>query len=246
MAFTRFYKKLIALLVVGFMGLGMAFAAGTITGIVTDKEGTPLAYANVVITHKIVNGEEIALRSQIGTVTDMDGAYVLTGLDQGTFKLEVIYLGYSSSSATVTITGNETVTQNAVLENKTMDLEEVVITQQAKGQMAAINQQLASIAIKNVVAADRIQKNPDANAAEAIGRLPGVSITREGGEANDVIIRGMPSQYNTVLLNGIEIPSNKEQAGMQVLEVYPSFHCRESRCIRPLHLIWMPIRYRVL
>lgn len=212
MAFTRFYRELIALIAVGFMGVGMAFAAGTITGIVTDKEGAPLAFANVVITHKIVNGEEVALRSQLGTVTDMDGAYALTGIDAGTYKFEVIYLGYTSSSTTITISGNETVTHNAVLENKTLDLEEVVITMQAKGQMAAINQQLSSIAIKNVVAADRIQRNPDANAAEAIGRLPGVSITRNGGEASDVVIRGMPSQYNTVLLNGIEIPSNKGES----------------------------------
>lgn len=209
MTLKRIYKELLALVIVGMMGMGMAYAAGTITGVVTDKEGAPLAFANVVITHKIVNGEEVALRSQLGTVTDLEGAYALTGIDEGTYKFEVIYLGYTSSSATITITGNETVTHNAVLENKTLDLEEVVITQQAKGQMAAINQQLAAIAIKNVVAADRIMRNPDANAAEAIGRLPGVSITRNGGEANDVIIRGMPSQYNTVLLNGIEIPSNK-------------------------------------
>ncbi len=194
MDLKRFYKELIALVAVGIMGMGMAYAAGTITGVVTDKEGAPLAFANVVITHKIVNGEEIALRSQLGTVTDLDGAYALTGIDEGTYKFEVIYLGYSSSSSTITISGNETVTHNAVLENKTLDLEEVVITQQAKGQMAAINQQLSAIAIKNVVAADRIMRNPDANAAEAIARVPGVSLTRSGGEASDVVIRGLPSQ----------------------------------------------------
>lgn len=212
MAFRRFHKGLLALFAVGFMGLGMAYAAGTITGVVTDKEGAPLAFANVVITHQIINGQEVALRTQIGTVTDLDGAYALTGVDPGTYKLEVIYLGYQNTSFNITISGDETVTQDAVLENKSVDLEEVVITMQAKGQMAAINQQLSAIAIKNVVAADRIQRNPDANAAEAIGRLPGVSITRSGGEANDVIIRGMPSQYNTVLLNGIEIPSNKGES----------------------------------
>jgi outer membrane receptor for ferrienterochelin and colicin len=227
----RFFKELSVIMLMAFLRTGLAFAAGTITGNVTDTEGTPLAFANVVITHKIVNGEEVALRTQMGTSTDLDGAYVLTGVEEGTYKIDVIYLGYKRSTSTITISGNETVTHNAVLENMTMDLEEVVVTQQAKGQMAAINQQLAAIAIKNVVAADRIQRNPDANAAEAIGRLPGVSITRDGGEANDVVIRGMPSQYNTVLLNGIEIPSNKgtsrnaslggiSQFSLQGIEVY--------------------------
>ncbi len=212
MRFKKIYKELLALAIIGFMGMGMAFAAGTITGLVADKDGNPLAFANVVITHKIINGEEVALRAQMGTVTDMDGAYALTGLEEGTYKMDIIYLGYTSSTANITVIDNETVSHNAVLENKTLDLEEVVVTMQAKGQLAAINQQLSAKAIKNVVAADRIQRNPDANAAEAIGRLPGVSITRNGGEANDVVIRGMPSQYNTVLLNGIEIPSNKGES----------------------------------
>ena len=84
-----------------------------------------------------------------------------------------------------------------------------------------------------VVAADRIRSNPDANAAEAIGRLPGVSVTRGGGEANDIIIRGMDPQYNTILLNGVEIPSNKgtsrnaslggiSQYSLQGVEVFKS------------------------
>ena len=72
MSLKRFYRELIALIAMGIMGLGMAYAAGTITGVVTDNEGAPLAFANVVITHKIVNGEEVALRSQLGTVTDLE------------------------------------------------------------------------------------------------------------------------------------------------------------------------------
>ena len=189
--------------------MGMAYAAGTISGTVTDSKGAPLAYANVVITHKIINGAEQALRAQMGTVTELDGSYVLTGISEGSYRIEFIYMGYENASQQVEIRGNEKLSLDVALQNKSHNLEEVVVTQQARGQMAAINEQLSATAIKNVVAADRIQQNPDANAAEAIGRLPGVSITRNGGEASDVVIRGMPSQYNTVLLNGIEIPSNK-------------------------------------
>ena len=41
--------------------------------------------------------------------------------------------------------------------------------EQAMGQNAAINQQLASNSITNVVSAARIQELPDANAAESVG-----------------------------------------------------------------------------
>ena len=69
--------------------------------------------------------------------------------------------------------------------------EEVVITGQLLGQVLAINQQLTSNNIVNVVSEEKIQELPDMNAAEVIGRLPGVALQRSGGEANKIILRGL-------------------------------------------------------
>ena len=85
--------------------------------------------------------------------------------------------------------------------------EEVVISTQVSGQMSAINEQLASNTIKNVVSADRIQDVPDANAAESVSRLPGVSLIRNGGEGQKVAVRGMSPQYNVVMVNGVRMQS---------------------------------------
>ncbi|HXX65103.1 MAG TPA: TonB-dependent receptor, partial [Bacteroidota bacterium] len=79
----------------------------------------------------------------------------------------------------------------------------VVVTAQALGQNQAINQQLSSQQIVNVVSSARIQEVPDANAAESVGRLPGVSVTREGGEGNQVVIRGLSPKYNLVMIDGV-------------------------------------------
>ncbi len=57
MSLKRIYKVFIAVILMGF-----AFGAGTITGTVSDQDGNPLAFANVVITYEIVNGEEVALK----------------------------------------------------------------------------------------------------------------------------------------------------------------------------------------
>jgi len=65
--------------------------------------------------------------------------------------------------------------------------EEVIVTAQARGQTAAINQQLASNTIANIVSSDRIRELPDANAAESKGRLPGVS--HETINLKDIAIR---------------------------------------------------------
>ena len=84
---------------------------------------------------------------------------------------------------------------------------EVVVTAQMQGQTAAINQQINSNIAVNVVSQDRIRELPDANAAESIGRLPGVSLVRDAGEASKVVIRGLEPKFNEVGINGVKIPS---------------------------------------
>ena len=49
---------------------------------------------------------------------------------------------------------------------------------------------------------------PDANAAESVARLPGVSIIREGGEGAKVVVRGLSPQYNQIAIDGVQLPGN--------------------------------------
>ncbi|MEJ2629093.1 MAG: TonB-dependent receptor, partial [bacterium] len=105
---------------------------------------------------------------------------------------------------------NEIIIQDVALDFKTLTGEKVVITAQAKGQIDAINQQLSSGTIKNVVSSARIQEVPDANAAESVGRLPGVSIKRSSGEGNEVVIRGLQPRLNVITVNNIRMPSTNE------------------------------------
>ena len=51
----------------------------------------------------------------------------------------------------------------------------------------------------------KVNDLPEANAAEAVGRLPGVSLERSGGEGNKVIIRGMASKYTMVQIDGVNM-----------------------------------------
>ena len=71
--------------------------------------------------------------------------------------------------------------------------------------MDAINKQLNAKSIVNIVSSDRIQELPDANAAETVARVPGVTIKREGGEGNKVIIRGLSPKYNSITVEGTKL-----------------------------------------
>ncbi len=227
-------KKLLLFTLLIIISTGIAISQNSISGKITDEKGNPLQYANIVVTHSINNGTETPLKSQIGGTSDQEGNYILLSVPDGKFLVKVIYIGYKDQTFQVDLgKANRNVSHDISMKSYSRNLEEVVVTSQVKGQLSAINQQLSSTAITNVVASDRIRQNPDANAAEAIGRLPGITVTRSGGEASDIIIRGMPSQYNTVTLNGIELPaasgdsrtasvSGISQYSLQGVEVYKS------------------------
>ena len=72
-------------------------------------------------------------------------------------------------------------------------LKEVVISAQAKGQTAAIKSQLNATGIMNAVSEEKLHELPDVNIADAIGRLPGLMIQRDGGEGQKIIIRDRKS-----------------------------------------------------
>lgn len=79
------------------------------------------------------------------------------------------------------------------------------------GEMKSIEAQRRADNIVNVLTADGIGRLPDRNAAEAVQRLPGVAIERDQGEGRFVAVRGLPSQWNSTLINGNRLPTAEEE-----------------------------------
>ncbi len=86
----------------------------------------------------------------------------------------------------------------------------------------ALREQRASDSIESVVHADAIGQLPDDNAAEALQRVPGVSIERDQGEGRFVTIRGLGPDLNSVNINGVNIPSSEPGRRAVALDVLPS------------------------
>ncbi len=184
-----------------FAAAGFSQGRGIIYGEVTDgnlKE--PLGFANVAIVDL-----------NIGTNTDLDGRYRLTNVPAGTHEVQFSYLGYVTETREVTVAAGEEIELNVVLRGEGTTLDEVVVMGQATGQRAAINQQLNSNTIVNVVSKERLQELPDQNAAESVGRLAGVSVYRDAGEGQQVSIRGISPRFNAITINGERLPSTDDQ-----------------------------------
>lgn len=176
----------------------LASGKGTIKGFVRDAQtNAPLPGANVFL-----NG------TGIGSSTDLDGYFTITNIPPGKYTLRVVYVGYRKIDMPVTIKANEVIVKKIKLHPQALQGEEIVVTSQASGQKAAINQQLSAKSIVNVVSSEQIQEHPDATAAEAISRIPGVSIIRSNGEGNQVVIRGLSPKYNVITIDGVRMGSS--------------------------------------
>ena len=177
--------------------LAAAQGSGSLKGHIYDKNsGDGLPGANVIIKG-----------TSLGSATAFDGSYNVRNIPAGRHEVKISYIGYAGVTVSIDIIADSTIERDFRLAGETVEGEEVVITAQAMGQDAAINQQLSSNTITNVVSSARIKELPDVNAAESIGRLPGVAINRYGGEATAVAIRGLSPKYNTVTINGVAMPA---------------------------------------
>ena len=61
-----------------------------------------------------------------------------------------------------------------------------------------------SNSVVDSIVAEDIAKFPDNNLAESLARVPGVTITREGGEGRAISVRGLGPDFTRVRINGIE------------------------------------------
>jgi TonB-dependent receptor len=184
---------LFAALLLGASSLLAQEESGQIHGTVKDAtSGDLLIGANVFLKG-----------TGLGASTDLKGAYVIRSIPPGPYTLVVRYIGYKSKEIAISVKAGVNLEETISLTVQAIEGAEFVVTAQARGQKGAINQQLASPTISNVVSAEKIHELPDASAAMALSRLPGVSLMN----GDQIVIRGVQAKLNTVMINGIQLPS---------------------------------------
>ncbi|MBS0411190.1 MAG: TonB-dependent receptor [Proteobacteria bacterium] len=81
---------------------------------------------------------------------------------------------------------------------------EVVVTGFRSSLAKAIELKREDVTQTDTILAEDIGKFPDLNLAESLQRIPGVTITREGGEGRQITVRGLGPQYTRTRINGME------------------------------------------
>jgi TonB-dependent receptor len=86
----------------------------------------------------------------------------------------------------------------------------------------ALNQQRTADNTVTIISSDAIGRFPDPNIAEALQRAPGVGIERDQGEGRYINVRGAPSEWSAVSVDGIQIPSVDPTTRAVDLDTLPS------------------------
>jgi TonB-dependent receptor len=87
------------------------------------------------------------------------------------------------------------------------DATTVVVTGFRSSLQKSLNLKKDAIVVRDSIVAEDIGKFPDANVAEALQRIPGVRMSRDGAsnEGQRITIRGLGSQYAVTTLNGAPV-----------------------------------------
>ncbi|NHK26432.1 TonB-dependent receptor [Parvularcula flava] len=94
---------------------------------------------------------------------------------------------------------------SAFAQDAEVEGEDVITITGFRASLAeALDVKRESTAAVDAIVADDIADFPDQNLAEALGRVPGVAITRERGEGREITVRGLGGEYTRVRINGME------------------------------------------
>lgn len=187
-------KNIILLLIIS--SFSSAFSQqgekGTLEGRVFDsKNNEPIPFASIVI-----NG------TTIGSLSDLDGNFIFTGLKPGYLEIKVTSIGFKNFvSQAILVTNAKKAYIDVAMEETQVQLAEVIVEASSfrKKEESPLSLRRISIA--------EIERSPGSNRdiSRVIQSFPGVSSTP--AYRNDVIVRGGGTSENRFYLDGIEIPN---------------------------------------
>jgi TonB-dependent receptor len=185
-------------------------ASGSLAGHVIDTSGAVLQGASIVLAPT----KNIA-------VSDAQGNFQIPNLAPGIYTVTVSYVGFTTSVSSVVITVGQPTPLNVTLTVGSAN-QQVIVNATQEGDAAAINEQRVSENILNVETDAEIQSVPNANIADAVGRLPGVTLQRNEGEGQYVQIRGTEPRLSNTTIDGVIVPGPDPEVRQVDLDTIPA------------------------
>ena len=183
---------------------------GTITGRVMDA------------SQGVLPGARVELQPGGNTaVSDGHGDFTITNIVPAKYTLTVSYVGFEPFSTAVNVTGEAAQRVEATLQVAKQSEMVTVRGGRERGEVEAINIERTADNIIQVLPNEVITSLPNTNIADAVGRLPSVSLERDEGEGKYIQIRGTEPRLSNVTIDGIHVPSPEGVRNVK-LDVIPA------------------------
>jgi TonB-dependent receptor len=191
-------------------GLSAQQGAGNMTGKVSDP------------SQGVLQGARIELQpGGHSTQSDANGEFSIKDLSAGRYTVTVSHEGFGLYTTDVTVMANSSARVDAILQVGTHNEVVTVTGERQGGELEALTIERTADNIVQVLPADVITSLPNTNIADAVGRLPSVSLERDEGEGKYVQIRGTEPRLSNVTIDGIHVPS-PEGTRVVKLDVIPA------------------------
>ncbi|MEQ9422925.1 MAG: SusC/RagA family TonB-linked outer membrane protein [Cyclobacteriaceae bacterium] len=192
------YRYYLSFAVIFFLvGTLSAFGQGRVSGIITDaNNGEPLPGVNVLIPAQ-----------SLGSITGLDGEFTINNVPDGEHIVEATFVGYRTTSQTVTVSGSA-ITIDFNLNEVATQLDEIVVT----GTGGPVEKKRIGNSIGSISTADLANVPINSFSDLLTGREPGLQAIQGGGlvgEGTQIRIRGSASlsQINEpiIIIDGIRV-----------------------------------------
>jgi TonB-dependent receptor len=169
---------------------------GSITGKVTDSSGG------------VLQGAQISIEpTGVTAASDVQGQFLINDLDPGSYTVTVTYVGLTKFTQNVNVAAGQAASVEAKLALESQNLEVLVTAERPAAEVEAVNRERTADNIVQVLPDEVIRSLPNANMADALGRLPSVTIERDEGEGKYVQVRGTEPRLTNTTIDGINVPS---------------------------------------
>ena len=190
--------------------MSSAEGSGSLSGTVKDTAGA------------VLQGARIELEPSATIVSsDAQGSFSILNIKPGTYTVTISYVGFATSITTVTINAGKATPLDTTLKVNSAS-QQVVVNANLEGDAADVNEQRVSDNILNVQTDTQIQSLPNANIADAFGRMPSVTLQRNEGEGQYVQIRGTEPRLSNTTIDGVIVPGPDPEVRQVDLDTIPA------------------------
>ena len=202
----------VRIVALGYAGIASTAYAGDVEGVISNAS-----------LERPISGVVVAIEGTGRTATtDEEGRFRINNLAGGNYVLRVVQPGYDIYQVEIVVPEEGVVRVDGAVTLTSLGEDQITVIGARASRLLALERKRSLSVIADVVSADSIGKLPDYNTAEALQRLPGISVETDQGEPRYVIVRGIDPNLNQVTIDGNIVGAPEAEGRRVALDTIPS------------------------